>query len=108
MKVPAGALRLALRANDKGSYYLRNMEIRHEKSITGVDDVKVSDGIIYTGGALSFEGEAAVEVYTLTGMLVSFDAHAVDGFDLASLAKGVYVVRVTTADGKSVTVKIVK
>lgn len=108
VKVPAGALRLALRANDKGSYYLRNMEIRHEKSITGVDDVKVSDGIIYTGGALSFEGEAAVEVYTLTGMLVSFDAHAVDGFDLASLAKGVYVVRVTTADGKSVTVKIVK
>ncbi len=32
VKVPAaGALRLALRANDKGSYYLRNMEIRHEK-----------------------------------------------------------------------------
>lgn len=108
VKVPAGALRLALRANDKGSYYFRNVEIKHEKSITGVDDVKVADGVMFSANCIFFEGEAAVEVYSLTGMLVAADAHAVDSFDLSTLAKGVYVVRVTPANGKTVTLKIVK
>ncbi|MDE6157875.1 MAG: T9SS type A sorting domain-containing protein, partial [Muribaculaceae bacterium] len=108
VKIPAGAVRLALRANDKGSYYLRNIEIRREKSFTGVDAVGVAEGIAYSAEGITFDGEAAVEVYSLTGMLVAADAHAEGRFDLSTVAKGVYVVRVSHVNGKTVTLKIVK
>lgn len=108
VKVPAGVATLAFRQTGEGATRIKHVAITHEKDVTGIEGVTVGDGICYNGNGLSFEGEAAVEVYDLAGALVAADPHAVDGFDLETLENGIYIVRVSPANGKTVTLKIAK
>lgn len=110
IKIPAGPLSLALHAKDKSSFYVRWFDIKKvgERIDTGVDGVSIDGEVSYQGGALSFNGEAAVEVYDLAGALVAAEPKAVDSYSLDKLAGGVYIVRVTPANGKTATMKIAK
>ncbi|MCM1066674.1 MAG: T9SS type A sorting domain-containing protein [Muribaculaceae bacterium] len=108
VKVAAGPSRLAIRAKDKSSFYVRWCAIRLVKAFTGVDAVGVADGVEYDGRGLRFEGTATVEVYDLAGALVAADARAESTFDLTPLAGGIYIVKVSPDAGKAVTMKIVK
>lgn len=69
----------------------------------GVEGVEVNNGRIYLDAAYQVVAEGAVEVaiYDVNGRLVAAD-------NAAGLAKGVYVVRATYADGSVKTAKVVR
>ncbi len=106
-KVPAGVGTIGMHANGKGAITVTQFKVSYNAP-TGIEDVKVGEGNIFTLGSLvSFSGIAdQVVVVDMTGKVV-LTAEGVDSISLEGLAHGVYVVSATVGDTK-VTAKVTR
>ena len=94
-------------STNKGNYYIDNVKLKEAggssiENQLAVADLYVQDNVLYWGDRVASE----VQILDLKGTSVSV-IKAASSIDLASLSKGVYLIKITI-DGKSSVHKIVK
>lgn len=97
----------------QADYYVdvRGLEIYSIGEPTGIGEVKGKIGVVAynaASGSLLVPAGSKVCVYAANGAAVMHATSGTDALNLQSLANGVYVVKVTDADGKSTSLKLVK
>lgn len=106
-RMPSGNTHLAIYSASKGDMVVNQFEITLEKrDVVGVDKVVADKLPAYADGTLLLDGDADVEIFNLSGALISKQA-ASGSLSLKHLDAGVYIVRVTSNSG-STTLKIVR
>lgn len=103
--VPAGISNLGFNAKNGGSVHISDFKV-NTYIPSGVEGIGEGNGICRNGNILIIPENADVVIYNLNGIAV-YKAHGVSSIDINSLAKGIYVVRVTS-DGNSFDCKITR
>lgn len=97
------------------NYYVdvRGVEVYSigEPTPTGISEINSKNGAVAynkASGELFVPAGSKVAVYTANGAAAINEVAGNEAISLCSLAKGMYLIKVTTADGKTVSQKIVK
>ena len=104
---------IALKFNSNGKIVMRNIMVTTGGNETGIDAASINTLSVYPNPAvtsirLNTEKDAAVKIYTTGGRCVrEIFVGGGESIDVSGLAKGMYLVRIETAD-KNETVKLIK